>query len=383
MGSPVDTAFVAKLQSQHTMGGPLGVYVGVQLSPQPIFSIEKRVPAGSGLFVARAEARAETLGELGEVKAQDVRIWLDWRPILAGTSIRLEEPIPGLARLRMKQSIDLSLSSDSSTLLSVGGSLDIPTSFRDPPPVTAPPMRRKNFTPKEKSASTTLDFVKLRVRGGRSVWPPAPGNRRERARRMIAIVAGHWIDPGSQIGAPGERQFNMQIANSVTSQLRSQGWTVLRPELDPTPHSSWDAYLGWVRAQTRLGTPLIEVHGQGGGAAVKRHGVLGVLGRRDAILCQELQKGFNWFPMDWQSLAIPRSGGAILEAFNTDKINKMSRWRKQLEAYLLTTKIVRCIEFSDKRIFDGFTQGKRLVKEGFSSTGIPIRDTEASHLRHT
>jgi hypothetical protein len=64
---------------------------------------------------------------------------------------------------------------------------------------------------------------------------------------------------------------------------------------------------------------VLEIHGQGEEAAV-RDQVTGVLGRRDAVLCQELQRQFRWFPMDWRTLAIPRCGGAVVESFNVDQV---------------------------------------------------------------
>jgi len=74
-----------------------------------------------------------------------------------------------------------------------------------------------------------------------------------------------------------------------------------------------------VIGQTREGVPVLEIHGQGDDAAVQNQ-VTGVLGRRDAVLCQELQRMFRWFPMDWQQLAIPRCGGAVVESFNVDQV---------------------------------------------------------------
>jgi hypothetical protein len=76
-----------------------------------------------------------------------------------------------------------------------------------------------------------------------------------------------------------------------------------------------------VIAQTREGVPVLEIHGQGDDAAVQDQ-VTGVLGRRDAVLCQELQRTFRWFPMNWEQIAIPRCGGAVVESFNVDQVRR-------------------------------------------------------------
>ena len=34
----------------------------------------------------------------------------------------------------------------------------------------------------------------------------------------ISIVPGHWIDPGIELGAPGERDFNLEVS-PIISQL--------------------------------------------------------------------------------------------------------------------------------------------------------------------
>lgn len=90
----------------------------------------------------------------------------------------------------------------------------------------------------------------------------------------------------------------------------------------------------WVIAQTREGVPVLEIHGQGNDAAVQDQ-VTGVLGRRDAVLCQELQRAFRWFPMNWQQLAIPRCGGAVVESFNVDQV------RQQVSTGMVTPGLAR------------------------------------------
>ena len=91
-------------------------------------------------------------------------------------------------------------------------------------------------------------------------------------------------------------------------------------------------YTQWVMAQTREGIPVLEIHGQGGDAGVRSRGskkqIVGVIGRRDSIMAQELTHKFKWFPLDWKNYAIPRCGGVLLETFNTDKV------RKQVSMYI-------------------------------------------------
>eukprot|EP00873_Tetraselmis_striata_P003205 jgi/Tetstr1/423469/TSEL_014150.t1 len=148
---------------------------------------------------------------------------------------------------------------------------------------------------------------------------------RRRARRgwketpRIGVVAGHWIDPGADTGAPGEREFNMEVANAVDKQLTSQGWRVYRPDRD-TEGLAWDDYLRWVARQSRRGTPVVEIHGQGRAAAIDGIAT-GVIGCRGAPLNRALGSTFGFFPMDWTGLAgeqrgkvAQQLGGRISEA---------------------------------------------------------------------
>lgn len=120
--------------------------------------------------------------------------------------------------------------------------------------------------------------------------------------RVVALVAGHWIDPGGDTGAPHERDFNMearspaesplpiahrscqpppprepvlrrsppltaaryphrrpdlflsaQVADAATLILSAKGFAVLRPELSAAAmhgHLKWSDYLDWVRQKT-------------------------------------------------------------------------------------------------------------------------------------
>lgn len=62
--------------------------------------------------------------------------------------------------------------------------------------------------------------------GGKGVMNP---------RTTVALVPGHWIDPGEEVGAPGERALNLVITNRAHKLLGNKGWTVLRPDLAQPP----------------------------------------------------------------------------------------------------------------------------------------------------
>ena len=95
-------------------------------------------------------------------------------------------------------------------------------------------------------------------------------------RKRVVLCAGHFIDPGSETGAPGERDMNMLIANAATSRLERRGWRVVRPELEePTKSADWENYLEWLIRNSRNGVPVIEVHGQGVKAGMVRRGARG------------------------------------------------------------------------------------------------------------
>ena len=157
---------------------------------------------------------------------------------------------------------------------------------------------------------------------------------------LIAVVAGHWIDPWDQPGAPGERDFNLEVADRVERLLRQGGWRVLRPERD-APSLRWEDYLQWAGAQTRRGVPVLEVHGQG---LIEGRLLQGVLGTLRSPLNKALAEEFGAFPMDWRELALPRKGGVILEAFNSDEVLQMGREERVLHADAVANKIVLAVE---------------------------------------
>ena len=72
--------------------------------------------------------------------------------------------------------------------------------------------------------------------------------------RTVAIVPGHWIDPGfdGEEGPPGERALNLVIANRAHALLGDDGWTVLRPDL-AVPPLAREQYVAWVKTQSSAG----------------------------------------------------------------------------------------------------------------------------------
>ena len=151
----------------------------------------------------------------------------------------------------------------------------------------------------------------------------------------VALVPGHWIDPGEETGSPGERELNARIADKAHENLRRMGWTVLRPDTF-APALAWDAYLDWARAQCVSGVPLLEIHGQGSGAEMRGR-VTGVISQTGSVagnsgprrnvsvspLGDALEARFGRFPMDWRELVVSRVGGAVVESFETEVLEAM------------------------------------------------------------
>lgn len=110
--------------------------------------------------------------------------------------------------------------------------------------------------------------------------------------KAIILVAGHWINPGSSLGAPGEREVNMEIANLMQPILERCGWKVRRPDLaylkrhgsyakagmtqkaidsllkdrdnSPANYPNWSAYLNESRnlMANNPNVHWVEIHGQ-------------------------------------------------------------------------------------------------------------------------
>ena len=131
-------------------------------------------------------------------------------------------------------------------------------------------------TPARNGIIDTDDIVEYQVVKNRSSLPN---------NDIIAVVAGHWIDPWDEPGAPGEREFNMEICNRLERRLKASGWRVLRPERD-APSLRWEDYLQWVGAQSRRGVPVVEIHGQ-----VRFERCCSLFGMANRhILCREKQQ---------------------------------------------------------------------------------------------
>jgi hypothetical protein len=117
--------------------------------------------------------------------------------------------------------------------------------------------------------------------------------------------------------------LNLVIANRAHKMLGARGWTVLRPDL-ANPPLAWPQYMSWVREQSRAGVSVLEVHGQGSGAASVDGRVTGVIAQDDAALGVALASRFGRFPMNWEDLAIPRCGGAVVESFDATALEALS-----------------------------------------------------------
>eukprot|EP00854_Cymbomonas_tetramitiformis_P016065 gene16065-19053_t len=104
--------------------------------------------------------------------------------------------------------------------------------------------------------------------------------------------------------------------------LDRAGWAVERPDTHVSKATTWTEYCEWVTQQSRKGVAVLELHGQGTGAACQ--GVtIGMIGQPEAPLNACLAREFGTFPISWKTLAVPRNGGVVLEAFNTDKTRMM------------------------------------------------------------
>ncbi|MCO5565049.1 hypothetical protein L7F22_018719 [Adiantum nelumboides] len=163
----------------------------------------------------------------------------------------------------------------------------------------------------------------------------------------ITVAPGHFIDPGNETGAPGEREFNFEIANLVERDLHGHGWRVLRPDRD-APYLLWEEYLNWVSKQTLRGHPVVEIHGQGPTADYRGH-VTGVIGDPKISLNKELAKKFGFFDMDWRELGVPRRGGVIVESFDSDEALQLAPLQRSQAARCIATRLVDSIQRASSR----------------------------------
>ena len=144
--------------------------------------------------------------------------------------------------------------------------------------------------------------------------------------KCVAIVPGHWIDPAHEKGAPGEAEFNLEIADRATDKLQAQGWRVLRP--DREARVGWDQYLQWVNGKTRWGVSVVEIHGQGGAYA---H-LLGAIADDLRPMNQALKERFGDYPGRWYDYSVARRGGCVLECFSTEELGAMDEKERERHA---------------------------------------------------
>eukprot|EP00897_Mesotaenium_endlicherianum_P009532 jgi/Mesen1/8607/ME000050S08020 len=311
---------------------PLALRASLEVLPVPVLKVTREMRVGpSSRITLRASLQARV-----EVKPR-------------GSDVHTAASAP---RLHVRYSRSVHLSRDCDAV--VAARVEVP--LRQPPPPGSPPSpslegKGSKWMPAGGGGGVKLKLSSVRVtqliatRGRReppkSTWQYLRAAESRRERDTVGVVAGHWIDAGVEPGAPGERDFNLEVADSVERRLRGAGWSVLRPDRD-APHARWEDYLNWVSRQTMRGVPVLEIHGQGSKADY-RGLVLGVIGEQAAPLSKELAKHFGMFPMDWRELAVPRRGGVIVESFNSDEVLQMAPWHRKWAVAKLASQMASCV----------------------------------------
>ncbi|QDZ20231.1 hypothetical protein HOP50_03g27490 [Chloropicon primus] len=234
---------------------------------------------------------------------------------------------------------------------------ELSVSFQEPKfgPPWGTHFRRVPSRPKP--VSPTLD-------AGLSGEPPQEQDPAPQRKKEIAVVGGHWIDPGGDTGAPGEREMNLHIADRVTSKLARRGWAVWRPENNEKGREdyTWPEYLDWVGDRTRDNVAVVEIHGQGKIGEIPAQGVIGDEG---SPLNRVLGEKFGFFPIDYTRRGVPRHGGTIVEAFDTDEFRKLT----PLERYAAAESVSDSIANSVCKAYD---DEAKAVLPGCSATGCPV-----------
>lgn len=331
-GRPLIEAMpAAKVKALVPLLGSLGLHAGVELLPVQALTIKRSFVIGSSSLTLRARFQGREGGGQPWWTLQ-----LRWG---ATNAVRLaSHSDPQLLRLEYRRAVRVS----SSCRAELGGHVDVPK-----------PAANKQHAHKGVNmwpCNFRVNFLKIRqllhLREPRVPPQSVPTYLRAShligKSRVISVVPGHWIDAAIEPGAPGEKEFNLEVADKVEGHLRGVGWRVLRPDRE-APHLRWEEYLNWVNTQTLKGVPVMEIHGQGSAADYRGH-VLGVIGDKDAPLNKELAKQFGVFPMDWRELAVPRRGGVIVESFNADEVMQMAPWHRTLAVGQLASCISTCIE---------------------------------------
>ena len=191
-------------------------------------------------------------------------------------------------------------------------------------------------------------------------------------------MAGHFIDQGADLGAPGERETNMALADGVEQELRRRGgWRITRPELRPELRGmTWEAYQLWVAGRTRAGVPVVEIHGQGRAARPLGAGsVVGAIAGPHSPLAEALEGAFGRLPNDPRALAVPRNGGVLLEAYDCDAIGALAEGERAREEARLALAIADAVERTDGARRQGKVAGSG---EGCSSSGCVLAAPEVS-----
>ena len=188
----------------------------------------------------------------------------------------------------------------------------------------------------------------------------------------VVVVAGHFIDPGTDVGAPGERETNMALADGVERELRRRGgWRVTRPDVRPELRGmSWAAYQRWVAARTRAGVPVVEIHGQGRAARPGFSSVVGVIAGPRSPLADALEGAFGRLPNDPLALAVPRNGGVLLEAYDSDSMAALEAGSRAREEARLALAIADALERAERPRRGGGAPPP--APEGCSSSGCVL-----------
>lgn len=243
------------------------------------------------------------------------------------------------------------------SILSVGGSLVAGRRIGAPCVNYHPPVRIESLVVDAEGKGLVQSW---------KVFQNSSSVNRRGVPKVVALVPGHYIDPGYDTGAPGEREQGRRVADKASWMLKQCGWQVLRPDQD-LHHYSWLEYNRWVNHRTLEGIPIVEIHGQGRSSRIQGQ-LTGVIGQRDAPLNNELASSFGFFPMNWRHLRVARNGGTVLEAFNTDKLKHMTFRQRVQAAHNLAALVASSIVRSE----EATTASKQnIVEAGCSLTGCP------------
>ncbi|CAI5949957.1 unnamed protein product [Closterium sp. NIES-64] len=323
-----------RLQVLTPLLGKIALKPSLDVLPRPALCIKRSFNVGTAKLSLRAKLQAE--GDAWRMRLPSWTLQLDWRP---ADSVRVQREEQQDDSITLKYTKGFKISRDCRGV--VAGLMELPCRISSSHAAPLFSLFPRKFG---------LESLRLtQVIGTRAPRdPPLSTRRYMRAAQhigrsdVISVVPGHWIDPGFEPGAPGEREFNLEVADALERQLRSTGWDVLRPDRD-APNLQWEQYLNWVSKQTMRGVPVIEIHGQGSNADYRGF-VLGVIGDKDTPLNKELARKFGHFAMDWRELAVPRRGGTIVESFNSDEVLQMAPWHRQWAVSRLANRIATCVE---------------------------------------